>query len=110
MPEPDTKIQRALAACGLWLLVGFIGANALAVGLMLLFDREAGALAASALALFGGMLAAASWRRGLAVLERVERAPGPSPHGPSARLPEAARARRDPHAFRYSAATRPGAR
>jgi len=49
--------------CGLWLRVGFIGASAVAVGLMQLFGSDVKALPALALAIVGGLLATYSWRR-----------------------------------------------
>lgn len=110
MPDLDSNSLRALAACSVWLRVGFIGTTALAVGLIRLFDGEAGSLA---LAFFGATLAIASWRRAFTVLEHAERASGAGlyvPAEPSARFPETGRTRRDPKAFRYSAATRQGAR
>ena len=74
MPEPqDDDIERALVACSLWLRIGFIGASAFAAGLLQLFDGEARWPFALAVAFSGGVLAAASWRRGLAVLERADR-------------------------------------
>ena len=63
----------SLVACSLWLHIGFIGASALAAGLLQLFDGEAKWSFALALAFSGAVLAAASWRRGLIVLERADR-------------------------------------
>jgi hypothetical protein len=74
MPELQKNAQRALVACSLWLNVGFIGTAALAAGLLQLFDGEATWLSALALAFSGGVLATASWRRGLSVLEHAEQA------------------------------------
>jgi hypothetical protein len=74
MPKLQTKTERALVACSLWLHIGFIGAAAMAVGLLQLFDGEATRLSALALAFSGGVLAAASWSRGRTVLEHAERA------------------------------------
>ena len=77
------KSQRALVACSLWLHIGFIGAAALAVGVLQLFAGEARWPFALALAFSGGVLAAASWRRGLTVLERADRdQPSLSRHSP----------------------------
>jgi hypothetical protein len=72
-PEPRTDIDRAVVACSLWLHTGFIGAVAVAAGLIEMFDA-ASTLSALALIVSGGVLAAASWRRGRAVLEDAERA------------------------------------
>jgi hypothetical protein len=65
---------RALIASSLWLHIGFIGASVLAVGLLQLFDGEANLPWALALAFSGGLLAAATWHRGLTVLQHAERA------------------------------------
>jgi hypothetical protein len=62
----------ALVACGLWLHIGLIGATALAAGLLQCF-ADPRLPWAPAVALFGGVLAVASWRRGFAVLEQAER-------------------------------------
>ena len=70
---PAAASFRRLVACGLWLHLGLIGASTLAVGLLQCFDGEGPR--ALGLASFGAMLAAASWRRGLAVLEHVWHAP-----------------------------------
>jgi len=72
MPKLQDNIERALVACSLWLHIGFIGASALAAGLLQLFDGEARWPFALALAFSGGVLPAASWRRGLIVLERAD--------------------------------------
>ena len=79
---------RRLVACSLWLHLGLIGANTLAVGLLQWFDGDGSR--ALGLAFFGGMLAAASWRRGLEVLEHVRPAPPVvtgAPNAPSLRAP-----------------------
>ena len=80
MPERQNNTERALIACSLWLHIGFIGATALAVGLLQLFDGEAKWSSALALALSGGVLAAASWRRARTVLEHAERSSAVSVH------------------------------
>jgi hypothetical protein len=73
-PESPNDRGGALVACGLWLHIGLIGAIALAAGLLQCFE-DPRLPWAPAVALFGGVLAAASWRRGFAVLEQAERAP-----------------------------------
>jgi hypothetical protein len=73
-PERRTDIDRAVVACSLWLHTGFIGAVAVAAGLIEMFDAGASGLSALALIVSGGVLAAASWRRGRTVLEDAERA------------------------------------
>jgi len=80
MPDRQTNTERARIACSLWLHIGFIGATALAVGLLQLFDGEAKWSSALALALSGGVLAAASWRRARTVLEHAERSSDVSIH------------------------------
>ena len=72
--DPPAAVSfRVLVAYSLWLHVGLIGAITVAVGLHGLFDGEA--TRPLGLVFFGGMLAVASWRRGLAVLEPARRAP-----------------------------------
>ena len=86
-PESPVNSGLALVACGLWLHVGLIGAIALAVGLVHWFG-DPRLPWAPVVAFFGGMLAAASWRRGFAVLERAERVSSVAASGTSAsRLP-----------------------
>ena len=85
---------RRVVACSLCLHLGLIGATTLAVGLLGLFDGEA--TRALGLVFFGGMLAAASWRRGLAVLEHTRHAPAVvtgAPNHPSLRASFVATAR-----------------
>jgi len=80
MPDIQNTSERALVACSLWLHIGFIGATALAVGLLELLGGETKWLSALALALSGGVLAAASWRRARTVLEHAERSSNVSSH------------------------------
>jgi len=72
--ELRMKARRALVACGMWLRVGLIGASGVAAGLMQLVDGEVRPLSALALAVGGGLLAAASWFRARAVLESADKA------------------------------------
>jgi len=74
LAELQRDADRPLVACSLWLHIGFIGAAALAVGLLQLFDAETTWLSALALAFSGAVLAAAGWRRARTVLEDAERA------------------------------------
>ncbi len=74
MTELQKGAERSLVSCSLWLHIGFIGASALAAGLIRLSAGNAGALSALALAISGGVLALASWRRGRTVLDSGERA------------------------------------
>ncbi|MGH8712514.1 MAG: hypothetical protein ACREYB_00755 [Casimicrobiaceae bacterium] len=77
MPESqDGNAGHALLSCGLWLHIGFVGAATLGAGLFQWFAGPAPWLPALMLAACGGTLAVAAWRRSLAILERVERAPG----------------------------------
>jgi hypothetical protein len=73
MPELENNTERALVACSVWLHIGFIGAVALAAGLLQLFDGKATWLSALALAFSGGLLAAAGGRRGWSVLKHAGR-------------------------------------
>jgi membrane protein implicated in regulation of membrane protease activity len=69
MAQFQNNSDRALLACSLWLHVGFIGAVAVAAGLIQLFDGEVSLSSALALAISGAVLTAASWRRARMVLE-----------------------------------------
>ena len=83
MPQLQNNIERALIVCSLWLHIGFIGAAALAVGLLQLFDGEPERLSLLALVFSGGVLAAASWRRARTVLEHAERTSAVATGAPS---------------------------
>ena len=83
MPQLQSNAERALVACSLWLHIGFIGAAALAVGLLQLFDGEPEWLWVLALVFSGGVLAAASWRRARTVLEQAERTSAVATGAPS---------------------------
>jgi hypothetical protein len=114
MPEFQNNTDRALFACKLWLHIGFIGATALAAGLLQLFDGEGKWLWALALALFGSVLAAASWRRAVTVLEGAEWASTVATDAPSestapASSKQTGRGVTAPSSP-YSAAIEPGAR
>jgi hypothetical protein len=68
-PRPSTKAERMLYASGLWLRIGFVGASALAVGVLQLFGGEVNPRSALMLGIGGGVLAVISWWRARAVLE-----------------------------------------
>lgn len=76
MPGFPNRAEHKLAACGLCLHVGFVGAGATAVGLLQLFDGEPN-LRAVSLAIAGCLLATAGWRHARTVLEDAEAMPGP---------------------------------
>lgn len=67
----DTRSDRALVACSLWLYAGFIGAAVFGAGLILHFGADTGGAATLAAAIGGGVLALASWTRARAALERA---------------------------------------
>lgn len=69
MAQSQDNSDRALLACSLWLHAGFIGAAAVAAGVIPLFGGEASLLSALALVFSGGVLAAACWRRARTVLD-----------------------------------------
>lgn len=73
-PESPNDSGRALVASGLWLHIGLIGTIALAAGMLQCFE-DPRLPWAPAVALFGGVLAAASWRRGFAALEQADSGP-----------------------------------
>jgi hypothetical protein len=75
MPESQSNVERVLVTCSLWMLIGFVGATAVAAGVLQLFDGEANWLSALALIVCGGILTATSWHRGRIVLDDAEQAP-----------------------------------
>jgi hypothetical protein len=75
MPESQSNVERVLVTCSLWMLIGFVGATAVAAGILQLFDGEANWLSALALIVCGGILTATSWHRGQIVLDDAEQAP-----------------------------------
>ena len=81
MPVSQDGNQRALVACSLWLLIGFIGATVLAAGMLRLFESPASWLSAPTLVVCGGIVAARSWRRGRAALGHAERRLASAQHG-----------------------------
>jgi hypothetical protein len=83
MPESPDNSSRALVASSLWLHIGLIGATAMAAGLLHWFDGDPRLPWSPIVALFGGVLAAASWRRGFAVLEPAERGSAVAADAPS---------------------------
>jgi hypothetical protein len=79
MSEMKSSSERALIACGMWLHIGLIGAAALAIGAIRLFEGEASLLSGLPMVVFGGMLAVAGWRRALAILKQAEPASAVAP-------------------------------
>ena len=61
----------AALGCGLWLHMGFVGATAVAAGLLELFNGEATWPSALTVAALGCVLAIGCWRRARMVLERA---------------------------------------
>jgi hypothetical protein len=72
MPESPNNSSRALVASSLWLHMGLIGATALAAAMLRWFDGDPRLPWSPLVALFGGLLAVVSWRRGFAALEQAE--------------------------------------
>ncbi len=70
--ESSSNSGLALVAGGLWLHIGLIGAIAVAAGLTQ-WLQDPRLPWSPVVAIFGCVLAVASWRRGFAVLERTER-------------------------------------
>ena len=79
MPTLQSSVERVLVMCGLWMLIGFVCATAVAVGVLQLFDGEANWLLALALIVCGGVLTAASWHRGRAILDHADEVSAISP-------------------------------
>jgi hypothetical protein len=110
MPESPNNSNRALVASSLWLHLALIGATALAAGLLQFFDGDPRLPWSPMVALFGGVLALASWRRGFAVLEQAERASAVATDAPSesiSRALQSDRTRREGAVVRYSTALEP---
>lgn len=68
IPDLDAKARRALIVCGLWMRLGFVGASAVAVGVIQLFGSETSAFSALAMIAGGAALASLSWRRAHAAI------------------------------------------
>jgi hypothetical protein len=83
MPELQGPAGRALLACGLWMRLGFVGASAVAVGVIQLFGNEASPLTALALAVGGAAVAVMSWRRAHAALSKNADVPATTAAAPS---------------------------
>jgi hypothetical protein len=75
MSASQSNIERVLVKCGLWILIGFVGATAVAAGILQLFDGEANWLSALVLIVGGGILTATCWHRAQTVLDDAEQAP-----------------------------------
>jgi hypothetical protein len=71
-PTSHPQIGREAIVCGLWLRVAFIGASAIAVGVMQLFGGEIKLVPALALAVAGGLLTAFSMRRARGALDAAD--------------------------------------
>lgn len=72
VPNRPGESARTLAACNLWLCLGFVGASALAIALLRLVDGSTSPAPALAGALAAGLLTTFAWRRSQAVLDRVD--------------------------------------
>lgn len=110
MPESPNNSSRALVASSLWLHIGLIGATALAAVLLQWFDGDPRLPWSPVVALFGGVLAVASWRRGFAVLEQAERASAVATDAssePTSRVLQSDRTRREGPVVPYPAAIEP---
>ena len=110
MPESPDNSSRALVASSVWLHIGLIGATALAAGLLRWFDGDPRLPWSPLVALFGGVLAVASWRRGFAVLEQAEResvVATDAPSESSLHVLQSDRTRHEGPAVPYSTATEP---
>ena len=68
----QSNVDRAVVTCSLWLHAGYVGLVTVAAGLLQLFVFDANWLSALVLALCGGVLVAACWRRAWTVLDRAE--------------------------------------
>jgi len=71
-PTSRPQIGRGAVVCGLWLRVAFIGASAVAVGVMQLLGGEMKLVPALALTLVGGLLTAFSVRSARGALDAAD--------------------------------------
>ena len=71
-PELRGKTPWPLVASSLWMRLGFVGVIGAVVALIELYEGEAGFLAALAWIFGGAWLAAVSWRRAKAALDRLD--------------------------------------
>ena len=69
---PVSPSSSALVSSSLWLYIGLIGASVLAAGLVQWFYGEPRLPWSPIVALFGAVVAVASWRRAFTVLEEAE--------------------------------------
>jgi hypothetical protein len=69
----------ALAKSGMWMIVGYVGASTLTLGLLRLFNGEGNPLSALSFVLAGGALAMYAWRNGYRVLDRIDAPAVPIP-------------------------------
>jgi hypothetical protein len=72
-----SEAGRALAKIGVWMIVGYVGASTLALGLLRLFNGEGNPLSALSFALAGGALAMYAWRSGYRVVDRIDEPAAP---------------------------------
>jgi hypothetical protein len=74
-----SQAGRALVKSALWMIVGYIGASALTIGLLSLFHGKGSLLSALAVMLGGGWLAAYAWHSSYRILDRMEAPDEPAP-------------------------------
>jgi len=70
--EPHVATGWALAPLGALMMIGYIGANLVALGVLQLLHGEANTLFAIALVIGGGTATALAWRRANRVISNVE--------------------------------------
>lgn len=68
LPQLTARTRRAMLLCGLWMRAGFIGASAVVIGVIQLFDGGWSAVLALSTAGAGAALAVLSWHRAHAAL------------------------------------------
>jgi hypothetical protein len=71
-PSLKGKTPWPLVASSLWLRLGFVAATGVVVGLTQLYKGESDLLAALAWIFGGAWLAALSWRRAIALIDRLD--------------------------------------
>lgn len=87
LPEVQSNVDRAVVTCSVWLHAAYIGLVAVAAGLIRLLVFDASWFSALVLALCGGVLAAACWRRAWTVLDQAESASSVATNAPEKSAP-----------------------
>jgi hypothetical protein len=75
-----SEAGRALSKSGMWMIVAYVGASTLTIGLLRLVHGEGSSLSALLFVLAGGALAAFAWRSAYRVIDRIDASPAAAAH------------------------------